>query len=101
MARIKRLSDAGTTILFVSHDLSTIQMICDRVMWLDEGRVREVGDPIQVCRDYYVSSLVGPEIDVAARSLGAVPQQFTGLAQFIDVHVAESLADQPARVQRR
>ena len=93
MARIKRLSDAGTTILFVSHDLSTIQIICDRVMWLDEGRVREIGDPIQVCRDYYVGTLGGPEMGVAPQSLGAISQQYTGLGEFADVRVVDSSAN--------
>jgi ABC-type polysaccharide/polyol phosphate transport system ATPase subunit len=89
MARIKRLSDAGTTILFVSHDLSTIQVMCDRVLWLDQGRVREVGDPIQVCRDYYVGTLGGPEAGVAHHSFNAIPQQYTGLGEFADVRIVD------------
>jgi ABC-type polysaccharide/polyol phosphate transport system ATPase subunit len=93
MARIKRLSDAGTTILFVSHDLSTVQIICDRVMWLDKGRVRAVGDPIQVCRDYYVATLGGPELGSAAHSLGLITQQYTGLGEFDDVRVVDGFAD--------
>jgi len=91
MARIRRLSDAGTTILFVSHDLSSIQIICDRVVWLDEGRIREIGDPIQVCRDYYVSTLSSPEI--AAQSLGVITQQYTGLGEFDDVRVVDGSAN--------
>jgi len=85
MARIKRLSEAGTTIVFVSHDLSTIQVICDRAIWLEQGSVREIGDPIQVCRDYYVASLGGLET--------SVPQQYTGLGQFADVRVVNGSVD--------
>jgi hypothetical protein len=93
MARIKRLSDAGTTIVFVSHDLSTIQIICDRVIWLDEGRVREIGDPIQVCRDYYVSTLGRPEMSSVARSSSVITQQYTGLAEFDDVRMVDGAAN--------
>ena len=30
------------TYLFVSHDLDVVRMICDRILVLEEGRVREV-----------------------------------------------------------
>lgn len=54
IAKIKELRDRGTTLLFVSHDLSTLQMICNKVIWLDAGKIREIGDPVQVCQEYYV-----------------------------------------------
>ena len=40
---IKRLSRLGRTIIFVSHDLDQVAELCDRVMWLDHGKIREVG----------------------------------------------------------
>lgn len=55
ISKIKELRDRGTTLLFVSHDLSTLQMICNKVIWLDAGKVREIGDPVHVCQEYYVS----------------------------------------------
>jgi ABC-type polysaccharide/polyol phosphate transport system ATPase subunit len=33
------------TILFVSHDLSTVEKVCDRVLWLKEGRIQMIADP--------------------------------------------------------
>jgi len=33
------------TILFVSHDLQTVEKICDRVAWMKNGRVRALGEP--------------------------------------------------------
>ncbi len=40
------------TILFVSHDLSTVAKICDRVVWLKNGRVMTVGEPKRVVDAY-------------------------------------------------
>jgi lipopolysaccharide transport system ATP-binding protein len=40
------------TILMVSHDLGSLQHLCDRVLWLDDGIVRQIGDPISVISDY-------------------------------------------------
>jgi ABC-type polysaccharide/polyol phosphate transport system ATPase subunit len=33
------------TILFVSHDLGTVEKVCDRVLWLKEGRIQMIADP--------------------------------------------------------
>ncbi len=33
------------TILFVSHDLNTVEKVCDRVLWLKEGRIQMIADP--------------------------------------------------------
>ncbi|OQX55431.1 MAG: hypothetical protein B5M54_02655 [Candidatus Aminicenantes bacterium 4484_214] len=40
------------TILFVSHDLATVERICDRVAWLKNGRVMTIGDPKRVIDAY-------------------------------------------------
>jgi len=40
------------TILFVSHDLSTVGKICDRVAWLKNGRVRMIGESKRIIDAY-------------------------------------------------
>ncbi|KVE35304.1 ABC transporter ATP-binding protein [Burkholderia sp. TSV86] len=40
------------TILFVSHDTSTVKKLCSRVIWIDKGEVRLEGDPDEVCEAY-------------------------------------------------
>jgi ABC-2 type transport system ATP-binding protein/lipopolysaccharide transport system ATP-binding protein len=40
------------TILFVSHDLSTVGKICDRVAWLKNGRVQMIGEPKRIADAY-------------------------------------------------
>jgi len=45
------LANAGT-IVFVSHSLPSVVEFCDRVMWLDQGRIRKAGDP-QTVIDMY------------------------------------------------
>ena len=48
---INEFSKRGT-IIVVSHGLDYLTGICDRVMWIDEGRVREIGDPATVIGKY-------------------------------------------------
>src|SRR5919202_4643392 len=44
--------DSGTAILFVSHNLSAVEMMCQRVVWLDHGTVRQAGPTAAVVRAY-------------------------------------------------
>jgi ABC-type polysaccharide/polyol phosphate transport system ATPase subunit len=44
--------DAGRAILFVSHNLSAVEMMCQRSVWLDHGLVRQVGPTAEVVRAY-------------------------------------------------
>jgi teichoic acid transport system ATP-binding protein len=45
------LEDAGT-VFICSHSMSTIKDMCDRVIWLDEGRIEADGDPDEVISAY-------------------------------------------------
>lgn len=45
------ISDAGI-VVFVSHDLTTIQEICNRVIWLDHAEIAMDGNPAEVCAAY-------------------------------------------------
>jgi lipopolysaccharide transport system ATP-binding protein len=40
------------TILMVSHDLDFLANLCDRILWLEDGVVREIGDPDKIIADY-------------------------------------------------
>jgi lipopolysaccharide transport system ATP-binding protein len=46
-----KFRDSGT-ILFVSHDTSTVKKLCNRVLWIDKGTVVTQGNPEEVCAAY-------------------------------------------------
>jgi lipopolysaccharide transport system ATP-binding protein len=50
--RIMQFREAKKTILFCSHSLYQVEMICDRVLWLDKGEVQKDGNPAQVLAAY-------------------------------------------------
>ena len=50
--RMKELMSGGATVLFVSHDLEKIEEMCDKVIWLDRGKVVMFGDTADVCTAY-------------------------------------------------
>ena len=51
-ARMLELMQGGTTVLFVSHTMSQIREMCDRVLWLDHGTVKMIGPTQEVCDAY-------------------------------------------------
>lgn len=50
--KIKEFTKNGTTVLLVSHGLDIVERYCDRVIWLDEGRIVRIGDTKEVLNEY-------------------------------------------------
>ncbi len=51
-ARMLELMGGGTTVLFVSHSIEQIREMCSRVLWLEHGAAKMLGDPEEVCSCY-------------------------------------------------
>ena len=51
-ARMHELMSGGTTVLFVSHSLTQIREMCNRVAWLEHGQVQMIGSANEVCDAY-------------------------------------------------
>lgn len=50
--RMMEMMGGGTTVLFVSHSLEQIREMCSRVVWLEHGTVKMIGQPQEVCDAY-------------------------------------------------
>jgi lipopolysaccharide transport system ATP-binding protein len=56
MAKMREVSDAGRTILFVSHNMGSIQALCDRAIVLKHGRLVAEGSPAEAAALYLQST---------------------------------------------
>jgi ABC-type polysaccharide/polyol phosphate transport system ATPase subunit len=54
LAEIRKLSEAGRTVIFVSHNTDQVAETCHRVMWFDSGQLRMVG-PTRTVLDSYLA----------------------------------------------
>ena len=54
--KIKSLMDGGTTVLLVSHSIPQIRELCDKAIWIDQGKVKEIGEVNKVCDNYIKDS---------------------------------------------
>ena len=50
--RMLELMGGGTTVLFVSHSLEQIREMCNRVVWLENGTIKMIGNTKEICDDY-------------------------------------------------
>ena len=46
------IEDNAHTVIFVSHSLDKVKLLCDRVIWMDEGKIRRSGNPKAVVAEY-------------------------------------------------
>ena len=51
-AKMMELMGGGTTVLFVSHTMSQIREMCGRAVWLEGGKIKQIGGAEQVCDVY-------------------------------------------------
>ena len=56
--KMKSMITGGTTVLFVSHSIEQIKNLCNRVVWLEHGKVVKIGPAKQVCEEYYNSQII-------------------------------------------
>lgn len=50
--KIMEMIEKGTTILFVSHDIEQVEKLCKKVIWLEKGKVKVIGDAKKICKEY-------------------------------------------------
>jgi ABC-type polysaccharide/polyol phosphate transport system ATPase subunit len=57
LGKMQDVSKSGRTIVFVSHQMNQIRRLCERVLWIDAGRIREEGPAGDVVARYESASL--------------------------------------------
>lgn len=66
--RMKKITqESGATVLFVSHDLNSVLQLCDRIIWIDKGKIRKQGNPVEVVKEYSASVRKREELRLKAR----------------------------------
>lgn len=53
--KMKELFHGGTTVVMVQHSMDAIIRLCHETMWLDKGKVREIGKSLEVVNNYLTS----------------------------------------------
>jgi homopolymeric O-antigen transport system ATP-binding protein len=52
LKRLEGFRSEGTSVVLISHDLGSVERLCDRAVWLDHGEVRSLGVAGEVTEAY-------------------------------------------------
>jgi len=88
MRKVHELRQRGITILFVSHSMGDVKAIGDRTLWLDQGRIKELGATDMVVSKYLAAMV---EKDSAYLTLGARPEATRAAKRSQAPEVVESI----------
>jgi len=83
--RIEELRRGGTTLVFISHDLTSIERLCDRVLLMNHGRLAGAGAAADVIGQYH--DLVADAL--ASQTADAWPSTAAGAARVADVRFVD------------
>ena len=62
LGKMGKIAKEGRTVLFVSHNMIAIRSLCQRSIWLEEGKVKEVGDSSHIVSNYLHSSALSKTV---------------------------------------
>jgi len=64
LGRMDSIAKEGKTVLFVSHNMMAVQKLCNRGIWLSEGKIMDEGQAEQVVSSYLRQSFSAPSEQV-------------------------------------
>lgn len=99
--RLREMVSKGVTLLVVTHDLSFVLNMCQRALWLDQGRMRYLGDAGSCVREY-VTAMAAVSGNVAAPlddATGFAEQPLPTAPELL-LHDKERLGDRGVQVER-
>ncbi len=67
LQRINELKEAGTTIVFISHDLGAVERVCDRLILMQNGGIVCEGLPNKVIAEYHSATLLSSNVATIER----------------------------------
>ena len=87
---MSRIRKSDKSIVFISHNISAVKRLCDRVIWLDKGQNRKEGDPSEVISAYTSYMTSKSQFVQDTSYVGGKTRWGTGEARFTKVEVLDS-----------
>jgi len=92
------LKAEGKTIVLVSHNLETVQNLCDHAAWLDHGQVKLVDTARRVADEYLSAVQVDRTVDDTADGVPGHARWGSGEARIDDVELLDATGSPLARL---
>ncbi|AIL12288.1 hypothetical protein IM40_00160 [Candidatus Paracaedimonas acanthamoebae] len=107
--RMKNLTENNNiTVIFVSHDMSSIQHLCNRCIWIKNGQIIADGDPLSIVKEYASYSHKKEELRLKSKEMKISrshisPMKSTSIDEPILFRIygdGQPLNDQPIRIYK-
>jgi len=89
LGKMGDVARAGRTVVLVSHQLNQIRRLCHRVVWIDDGQIRQNG-PTHEVTSAYESAMARGEQDTTGQHRGSGTK-----ARFLSWEISEPRGDDP------
>jgi len=86
LQRIRKFIANGKGIVFVSHNLTMVQSLCDRIIWLDRGKIHDEGKP-KVVISRYITEMNRQMLQIKMGIPESVARFGTGEVQALEVEL--------------
>lgn len=77
MDKMKEIKKRGMTMIFISHNLNSVQLLCDRALYLNKGIVQYTGSTIDVLNEFKKDVLKGKEDTLSEVRYGSKEVEIT------------------------
>jgi lipopolysaccharide transport system ATP-binding protein len=99
--RLHEIVANGVTLLVVTHDLSFVLNMCQRAMWLDQGRMRYLGEAGACVREYVAAmAAISGNAPAPTSDLESLSDEPLPTAPDLELHGKQRLGDGGVRVSR-
>ncbi len=85
LEKMKDVVHHGKTVLFVTHQMNAVRRLCDTCIWMENGKIRQMGETKEVVAAYETASI----------SRSAVLDSEGGPSQFLSWQIVESSPEEP------
>ena len=75
-ARMKEILSRGVTGILVSHSISSVREMCNKVLWLDHGRQIAFSDQVSLCCDAYEYALSNRKMPASQQEIELFARNF-------------------------
>jgi lipopolysaccharide transport system ATP-binding protein len=77
LGKMGNFADRGRTVLFVSHSTDAIRALCQRCIWMKDGRVHQDGPTDEIIKEYLISVSAGRSTSQETIDYGLTIQKVT------------------------
>lgn len=80
----KKMATSGKTVIFVSHNIGFIESMCNRVIWIENGKMHRDGPAKIICAEYQNKMNESPEVIFDLAQAGVAESQYRLAMMFKD-----------------